>query len=81
MFRPLAFAQVRLTHRPLLTFSVLSQILPGDRIHSCHQGAGPTLASDDGARAEAILVRSPSPEACVGQRATCFSALLCLPEP
>lgn len=44
--------------RLLLTSSLLSQSLPGDRIHSCHQGAGPALANDDPAGAETILVRS-----------------------
>lgn len=63
MFKSLAFTQARLPPRPLLTSTLLSQLLPRNRIHSCHQGAGPTLAIDERAGAETIQVRSPSPEA------------------
>ena len=60
---PLAFAQARRGCRPLLTSSsLLPQSLPWDRIHVCHQGAGPTLAGDDPEGAETILVSSPCPE-------------------
>lgn len=57
--RPLAFAQSSLPCRPLLTSCLLSQSLSWDRIHGCHQGAGPTLAGNDPAGAETILVRGP----------------------
>lgn len=60
---PLAFAQARRGYRPLLTSSsLLPQSPPWDRIHDCHQGAGPPLADDDPEGAETILVRSPCPE-------------------
>lgn len=62
----LPLAQARQECRHLLTSSpLLPQSLPWDRIHGCHQGAGPTLAGNDPAGAKTILVRSPCPEAWV----------------
>lgn len=42
----------------IVTCSFLSQSLSWDCLHSCHQGAGSTVARDDSGGKETILVRS-----------------------